>query len=165
MPSRKDTSDTVIGIELSVIEFVIGATAITSATSLFFGWLYYHAYFDVFNMKPEWLGYSLQDYILGSRNVFIIGALIIFALFMAKLRYDFGRTDLRLLLFWISIIGFVGLIVYMIYDVANFLSTRGLTVVTYRPLWITVFSISIFFAYSISASTLFYKYLNRSNKY
>jgi hypothetical protein len=165
MPSKKDRSDTVIGIELSMIEFVIGATAITSATSLFFGWLYHHAYFDVFNMKPEWLGYSLQDYILGSRNVFILGTLIIFALFMAKLRFDFGRADLRLLLFWISIIGFIGLIAYLIYDVAHFLSTRGLTAVTYRPLWITIFSLSIFFAYSISASTLFYKYLNDSNKY
>jgi hypothetical protein len=165
MPSRKDKSDIAIGTELSLIQFAIGATAIISAMSLFFGWLYYHAYFGVFSMKPEWLGYSLQDYILGSRNVFIIGTLIIFSLFIAKLKFDFGRRELRLIILWISVIGLIGLIVYLIYDVVSFISTRSLTVVTYRPLWITIFSISIFFAYGISASTVFYEYLNNSNRY
>ena len=165
MSSSKPRSDLSIGVEISLIQTIIGATTIISAMLLFIGWLYHRAYFRVFGLKPEWLGYNLQDYILGARNVLIIGAAIIFCLIIAKLRFDFERREIRLAGVWLSIFAFSVLIIYLVYDMINFFAVRSPNIGTYRPLWVTIFSIAIFLAYSVSASTLFYRYLSGSNKY
>ena len=151
--------------ELSVLQSLLGATALISASLFYVSWLYHRKYFGAMGIRAELVSYSTQDYILNAKSVLAVSTLMILLLVLARLRLDLESERLRRSIFFSSISGLGVMIVYTVIDILRLWSKVGAGVVGYRSAWMTGLAILALLAYSACASTFLFKWALASSYY
>lgn len=152
-------------LELTLAQNILGTTAFITAVLLSISWLYHRGYLKAFDLKPELVSYSTQDYILNARTVLAVSSLILLVTVFSRLFINYTDTRIRVFICAVNSVGIVLLLIYLAVDISRFVAVLGYNWVSYRPYWMLALGAVTFLLYGCLAPTVFYRFVATSSKY
>lgn len=160
-PAKQDA----VFFERSVLQTILGMTALVSAALFYISWLYHRRYFEAFGLHANMIRLDARDYILNAKSALAINAIIIAVVILIRFFVDLRSRRFRFTIAIISLLGFLAGTIYLVTDIWSWGNKFGINIVGYRSAWVMLVFILVVLLYSTVASTLIYNRIQLSKSF
>jgi hypothetical protein len=154
-----------INSPFTLLQNLLGTTALITASLFFMSWVYNRRYFEAFSLHGYSIRYTPQDYILNAKSALALNLFFLIILFVILIHPVSANPKFPRLVSLLNGISAVLALIYLIFDVWKSFLTWGVDNLVYKPSWPIIVSVIALLIYGILAPTFLFNKAKMSKYY